>query len=409
MNPVPHASDPPEAAVAASVRWRSIAVLTASLTLGGAAIGMVGPLITVILERKGLSATLIGLNGAVPAIGLLSLVFGLPRLVRRVGAARAMYVGLALWAAALLLMPVFSGPGAWLVLRFFLSLGFCIHWVVGEAWVNAAATERNRGRVVGVYVTLYTLGSAVGPIVLSATGFSGLLPFVVVAVLIASAAVPLSLLPRAAGPEMPRGSESLAIAARTAPVAMAIGYIAGFCDIGIIALLPIYGVKGGQSVGTTMALLVAFLAGTAVTQLPLGWLAERKDRRVLIVACALVVIAAAALLPHALGSTPGMLLVMFLWGGAEIGFYTLGLVELGSKFARKQLIGANTVFALMYGIGAFTGPLTGGAAMDAWGTDGLPATIAAAAAVLVLLAVCDGIFGRKPQFDSNGSQSPGAR
>jgi MFS family permease len=387
--------DLPEIAATPFARRRCIAALIASLTLGGVALGMTGPLVTITLKGLGVSATLIGLNSAMPAVALLGLVFGLPRFVRAVGAARAIYAGLALWTGAVLLMWVLSGPSAWLALRLLLSLGFCVHWVVGEAWINAAATERSRGRVVGAYVTLSTLGFAAGPVVLSATGFAGALPFLVIAAFVAAAAVPLRLMPKVASPEMPRPSESLASAARTAPVAMAMAMVSGFCDVAVFALFPIYGVQSGLTLDATISLLVAFLTGTALLQWPLGWLAEHIERRFLATASSLVVIAAAAALPRLLGSVPALLFVMFLWGGAQIGFYTLGLVELGSKFSRSELVGANTVFALMYGIGALAGPLTGGAAMDVWGATGLPATVAAAAAVVLLLGV-PGWFLRRP-------------
>jgi len=350
------------------------------------ALAMIGPLVSVVLDRGGFSATTIGLNAAMPAVALVALVFSLPAIVRKIGAAFAMYAGLAIWAAAVLLMPVQSGPGAWLVLRFFLSIGFCFHWVMGEAWVNAAATDRNRGRVIGAYVMFATLGAAAGPAVLSLTGFTGMLPFAVVAAIVATAALPLLAMPKISSPTMPRGTKSLADMARKAPVAMATGLVAGFCDIILFSLFPVYGVRIGLSVDATMALLVAFLIGTAVTQLPLGWFAERVSSRLLLTVCALIVIVAAMILPYLTSSMAALVFVMFLWGGAQIGFYTLGLVELGSKFGPSDLVGANSIFSLMYGTGAFAGPLTAGMVMDFWGASGLTATVAAASGVLLLLS-----------------------
>jgi MFS family permease len=379
-----HADTAPAADPA--TRRQAIAALIASLTLGGVGLGMIGPLIAVILEKRGYSATVIGLNGAMPAIALLALVFFLPRLVRAIGATAALFLGLFLWGAASLLMPIFSGAGPWLVLRCVLSLGFGTHWVVGESWVNAAAHDHDRGRVIGAYVMLVTLGGAAGPAILAATGFEGWLPFAVLAAIIALAAVPLGWMPKVAIPEVPRATESLARAGQSAPITMAMGLLAGFCDIAVFALFPVYGAKIGLSTGGTMALLVAFLVGTATTQLPLGWLAERLDRRLLAALCAAIVVASAGIMPALSGSLPLLLLVMFLWGGAEIGFYTLGLIELGRRFKRRELIGANTVFALMYGLGAFAGPLSAGAVMDWLGADGLPITVAGAALILLLMA-----------------------
>ncbi len=378
-------ASPPDVSAEAAARRRCIAAVIASLALAGAAMGMTGPLVAFVLKRAGISATAIGANSAMQAVALLALVFGLPPVLRLSGALRAMVAGLALWAGGVLLMAAFPGPGAWLGLRLLLGLGFGIHWIVGEAWINAAATEEARGRVIGTYVTVATLGFAAGPVLLDFTGFENAAPFVVIAVLIAAAAVPLLLMPRVASPQMPRATQNLANAARHAPVAMAMGLIAGFSDVTLAALFPVYGVESGLATDNTITLLVAFLVGTAVIQWPLGWLADRVPRGALAAACALLVIASAIALPHLLGSTVALGFVMFLWGGAQIGFYTLGLVELGVKFKCGELVGANTVFAFLYGVGALTGPLAGGAAMDAWGANGLPITVALAAALLLIV------------------------
>lgn len=376
-----------EDAASSANRLRCIAGVIASLTLGGAAMGMTSPLVAFSLKKLGVSATVIGANSAMQAVALLALVFALPGLLRKLGAVRAIYAGLALWAGGVLLMSAFSGPGPWLGLRLFLSVGFGIHWIVGEAWVNAAATERNRGRVVGTYVTLAALGFAAGPVILDVTGFEGMLPFAVVAAIVAAAAAPLILMPKVASPQMPEATDNFANVARVAPVAMAMGLIAGFCDVTLAAMFPVYGLDIGLTTDGTISLLVAFLVGTAVLQWPLGWLTEHVRLNRLAIACSLLVIAAALVMPHLARWPAALAVIMFLWGGAQIGFYTLGLVELGVKFKCGELVGANTVFAFLYGVGALTGPLAGGGAMDAWGPNGLPITLAAAAGMLLLLGV----------------------
>ncbi len=64
----------------------------------------------------------------------------LPRLMGRLGTLPALYLGIAVAVAALLMMALLPSLGAWFVLRFVLGLGNAIHCVVSETWINAVPT-----------------------------------------------------------------------------------------------------------------------------------------------------------------------------------------------------------------------------------------------------------------------------
>ena len=67
-------------------------------------------------------------------------------------------------------------------------------FVLNEATVNGLVSDRNRGRVLGVYATLFTLGYAGGPLLLLVAGTEGRLPFYVAAAVFALAILPTTLL-----------------------------------------------------------------------------------------------------------------------------------------------------------------------------------------------------------------------
>ncbi|HET9274320.1 MAG TPA: hypothetical protein VFO09_08640, partial [Methyloceanibacter sp.] len=68
-------------------------------------------------------------------------------------------------------------------------------------------------------------------------------------------------------------------------------------------------------------------------------------------------------------------------------------------FRGADLAVANTAFVLMYQLGAMVGPALGGAAMQRFGPDALPLTLALALALFTAGAAC-GLFLRR---------APGAR
>jgi predicted MFS family arabinose efflux permease len=68
--------------------------------------------------------------------------------------------------------------------------------------------------------------------------------------------------------------------------------------------------------------------------------------------------------------------VLFLWGGLACGIYPVALGMAGERFRGAALVAANAALIMSYGIGALIGPVLGGAAMDLWNPQGLPAVLA---------------------------------
>ena len=61
-----------------------------------------------------------------------------------------------------------------------------------------------------------------------------------------------------------------------------------------------------------------------------------------------------------------------MWGGAMGATFTVGLTLVGQRFRGVQLIAANAVFTLLFGIGGLLGPFVVGSAMGRFGPARLP-------------------------------------
>lgn len=382
-------------------RRRGLIAITASVTAIGVCIGLTMPLIALLLERDGVGTTVIGLNSAVSSLAMLVVAPLLPGLMSRIGTLSSLYAGLAVAAAAILLLPVFHDLTAWFVLRFLLGLGMAVHWVVSETWVNMVASERHRARVIGAYVTLLAVGLACGPVLIGVVGIDGALPFVAGAALVVAAAVPL-LFAHGSVPPAPPQPEGLAGAARRAPMIMATALLAGFTHIVVFALLPIYGVRLGMGPSTAALMLSVFIGGTVVLQLPLGWLADRFPRGRVLMATAAAGLAGAVLLPLAFDHAAVLWPLLFVWGGMVVGLYTVGLALVGERFHAGALASASAAFIMIYEAGSLVGPVVAGAAMDAIGVAGLPAVLALGFAALMVLGLrSDGAGGDRPDSSLN--------
>lgn len=371
-------------------RRASLTAIIASTFGVGVNLGILTPLVALILERDGVDATLIGLNAAMPALAMLIFAAWIARLAGRVSALGALLGGLALAIVSVLLMPLFRDLAAWFLLRFVIGLSLSLPWVIGETWINTVVTERGRGRALGFYATAFYGGLACGPLVVQAIGIDGWAPFLVAAGALGLAALPLiiaqglvpGLAPRfEAAPEL-----RLSRVARVAPLIIGGAIIAGLTENAVYSLLPLYGLRSGIDQAAAVSMLTVFVIGSILFQIPLGALADRVDRRRLLLACVAATALGCAALPLVVGWAPGLWLFMLLWGGLIGAFYTLTLALLGQRFPARDLAVANAAFILAYELGGAAGPVLGGAAMDLWDPHGLPLAVALVLAGFLLFA-----------------------
>jgi MFS family permease len=265
-------------------------------------------------------------------------------------------------------------------------------FVLSEAAVNALTPEAIRGRVLGVYATLFCLGFAAGPLVLALAGSEGWTPF-----LLGSALFALSLLP--AG--MFKGVESrldpeeggadrhrLADTWRVAPLAMLGVFVYALLEAAQFALLPIYALHLGMGERMAAGLLSIWLSGNILFQYPLGWLADRWRRQRVMVLCAGTAAVGQLLVPLVADMPPLFWPLLVLLGGAMGGLYTLSLVLVGQQFRGADLTRANTAFVMTFQLGAMVGPPYAGAAMRGFGIASFPLALVLPLVILaaVLLA-----------------------
>ena len=374
--------------VSARRRRRGLIAVIASITIVGIMISAVAPLLSLNLERRDVGSAWNGLLAAMPP--LAALIFGIfmPMIIRRIGGASAIYLGAGASAIALLLFPVFQELPAWFVLRFAMGVGITIVWIVSEAWVNALAPEKNRGAVMGIYVTVLCVGLASGPLVLGFMGSGGALPFIATAIILAIALLPIPLASGSGAPSFhDRQVIPLASAFRQAPVIMIAALLNGAIWTTQLALLPVYGVRVGLPEGKALLLLTALILGMSVLQLPIGRLLDKWSGRSVLFLCGTVQCLGAVALPFVVHDTVLVWLSLMIWGGFLAGLYTTEMTMIGRSFATKELPGASTVFTMAFNFGALSGPAVAGIAMQIWDPHGMLVVIGAAGAGVAAMSI----------------------
>jgi MFS family permease len=355
---------------------RLLTAIFGSITGVGITLGLSTPLFSVVLERMGQTAAMVGLNTSVGVGATLVAAPLVPWLLKRIDAVSLMMWGILLSAAGLLAAGYLQSAAFWFLIRFVIGFGISLHWIISETWINHVAHDDRRGFIAGVYSALMGLGFAIGPVMLGVTGTNGVLPFAVAAGLVLAAALPL-LWVRGARPAMDHdpGQTTLSVLV-LAPVIMLASVISGFVDTATLALLPVYGLRVGMDEYTAVLQLTVATVGAVVLQLPIGWLGDRFGRRHVLGGCAAVKAVTVAALPLVLDLPWLLWPILFIWGGVMVAFYTLALALMGSRFRGNLLAKATAALVITYCLGSVVGPLAIGAAMDRFGPAGFVAGMA---------------------------------
>ena len=161
----------------APTQWLSIAAAVASISVVGIAIGLGMPLLSVVLEERGHSASMIGLNTAVAGLASIAAAPLATPLAVRAGVVWTMLAMIVVGALALLGFYFATSFWMWFPLRVVLHAAITILFILSEFWISVSAPPQRRGFVLGIYGTVLSLGFAIGPWLFAQTGSLGFLPF----------------------------------------------------------------------------------------------------------------------------------------------------------------------------------------------------------------------------------------
>ena len=375
--------------MSASNNTRNLIAACAAITVFGLAFGMTYPLLSLILESRGVSTGMIGINSAMMPIGILLFSSVIPIAAKRFGS-RNLAVAAALATSVFILAyKVFDSLEAWFLIRLLQGMSISTLFVLSEAWIVGFAGSENRGKVVAIYASALSASFGAGPAIVGWIGIEGWAPFIIGSLVILAGVIPLTLVreTQTEQPEEKQTSGLFAFAPKAPMLLMAVGAFAVF-DAATLSLLPVYGVQNGLSITTSATALTALIIGNVVLQFPLGWLADKYPHRLVLAGCALATVLGLLLLPMVM-ATLWMWPTLVLVGATGYGVYTVSLTSLGDRFSGAELVNGSAAFAVMWGTGALFGSVSGGWSMSVFGTHGLPIYLA-----LVYLLLVAGLFVR---------------
>ncbi|ADY64205.1 MFS transporter [Rhizobium rhizogenes] len=379
-----------------AIHWPSLIAAISAISAVGVAIGLGLPLLSIILEKRGISSTMIGVNSAMAGVAAMMAAPVTTKIAHDFGVARTMLFAVVVSALSALCFYFADAFWMWFPLRIVFHGATTTLFILSEYWINMTAPPKKRGMVLGIYATGLAVGFAVGPLLFSVVGSDGILPFLVGAAIILLAAIPI-FLARGESPELSeRPNHHFARYIWLVPMASAAAFVFGAVQAGGLSLFPIYATREGFNESQAALLLTVMGIGNMVFQIPIGLLSDRmKDRRTMLALMAFAGVCGTLALPLLVDRWILVAALLLFWGGLVSGMYTVGLTHLGSRLKGADLVAANAAFIFCYAMGTIAGPQAVGISMDVAGTDGFAWALAVFFGLYVVLYAFRFVFRAK--------------
>ena len=366
----------------------SFAALFLSIFLLQLSSGGVGPLDAISGLKIGFSTAQVGYLGSAHFVGSFIGCWWAPRLMGSVGHSRAFAAFTATGAIGLLAHMIIIDPTAWAIMR--IATGLCVAgcYTVIESWMQAKVTNETRGRAMGGYRMVDMGGSLAAQLLIGVLEPASYVSYNLLALFCCAAILPLTLT-KASPPQTPaapRLRPKLAIA--KSPLAVAGVVVAGLTSAAFRMVGPIYGQEVGLQLNQIGLFLAAFVLGGALAQYPAGWLADKYDRRWVLIGLSLAAIASCG--TTVLASTGGTTTVMA--GAVFFGFTTFPIFSVAAAHAHDfatsdERVELSAALMFFFALGAITSPLITSSLIDVYGPSSLFIFLALGHLVLVIFGL----------------------
>ncbi|WP_432448091.1 MFS transporter [Aliiroseovarius marinus] len=366
----------------------SFAPLLLSVVLLQLSSGGVGPLDAVSGLAQGFTRAEIGLLGSAHFVGFFVGCWWAPRLMGSVGHARAFAGFTAMGAIGLIAHMLWVAPLPWAVMRMATGLSIAGSYTVIEAWMNARIDNNTRARAMGGYRIVDMGGSLCAQLLIGVLEPAHYISYNILAITCCAAILPLALT-RTPQPETP-GAPRLRplLAWHRSPLAVAGVIVAGITSAAFRMVGPIYGQEVGLETGQLAWFLAAFVLGGALAQLPVGWLADRYDRRWVLIwlSVAAIVSCAVTALSAGLGIT-AIFLAAGLFGLTTFPIFSVAAAHANDFASSPERVELSAALMFFYAVGAIASPLGASHLIEQFGPGALFSMIAVGHGVLIVFGI----------------------
>jgi len=366
----------------------SFAALFISVILLQLSSGGVGPLDALSGLKIGFTRSQVGFLGSAHFMGFFIGCWWAPRLLGSVGHSRAFAAFTATGAIGLLAHMIIIDPTAWAIMR--IATGLCVAgcYTVIESWMQAKVTNETRGRAMGGYRMVDMGASLAAQLLIGVLEPAHYVSYNLLALLCCAAILPLTLT-KASPPETPNAPRLRPkLAITKSPLAAAGVVVAGLTSAAFRMVGPIYGQEVGLQLNQIGLFLAAFVLGGAMAQLPVGWLADKFDRRWVLIGLSVAAIASCGttVLASSGGTTTVMAAAVF-FGFTTFPIFSVAAAHAHDYASSEERVELSAALMFFFALGAIASPVIASTLIEAYGPKALFAFLATGHLVLVVFGL----------------------
>ena len=366
----------------------SFAALFLSVVLLQISTGGLGPLDALSGFALNFSSAEIGLLGSAHFFGFFIGCWYAPRVMGAVGHSRAFAAFAAAGVIGLIAHMLIINPYAWALMR--IASGLCIAgcYTVLESWLQAKVTNETRGRTMGTYRVVDNLAFLIAQLLISFLEPADYVAYNFLALVCCASLLPLTLT-KIKPPETPKALKLRPkLALFRSPLAVAGVLVAAVSAAAFRMVGPIYGAQVGLEIEQIAYFLSAYVFGGALAQYPIGWFADKYDRRWILIWLSVAAIMSSIISTSvAYNNTLGIFLIAFGFGFTTFPIYSVAAAHAHDFASLDERVELSASLLFYYAIGAIAAPLFASFLMDSFGPNAMFLLIAFAHLLLVMFGV----------------------
>ena len=333
--------------------------------------GLQGTLIGVRSVIEGFSFVSAGVIIAGYYVGYLAGAILIPIFLRRVGHIRVFAALASLASIAILLHSIFLDPVSWFIIRIITGISLSGIYVIMESWLNDKSTNQTRGQLLGIYMIVTFVFVGLGLLLLNLSDPSKVDLFILVSILLSFALLPI-LLSKTDQPDITNPKYfSIKEFYILSPFGFVAALLTGLAHSTVFGYGAIYASSKGLSVLEVSIFMVIISSFGALSQWPIGFLSDKVDRRVILIAVTFI---ASGLSIFIVISSYISLTLFFiitaLYASMCLPMFSLAVAHVNDFLKPNQIVSASSTFNILIGIGSILGPLFVSGTMTLIGPNG---------------------------------------
>ena len=353
-----------------------------------------------LMVGNGLQGTLIGIRGEIEGfstielsivmsayfVGFLGASQLVPELIRRVGHVRVFAALASFISAVLIAYPLLTNPIFWSVGRVVIGFCYCGVYITAESWLNNSVDNEKRGQALSLYMIVQMVGIVSAQGVLALGDPNGYSLFIIISILVSISFAPI-LLSISPAPAFERTKlMTLSRLFTSSPLACVGMFLLGGVFSAQFGMSAVFGAQIGLSLSQISLFVASFYMGAMIFQYPIGWVSDKMDRRLLILLISAASATGSASAYFAGGYFFALVFAAFLVGGLTNPLYSLLIAHANDFIEYEDMASAAAGLLFVNGVGAVSGPIIIGYAMNAYGPEIFFVIIALLMATLAIYA-----------------------